>query len=193
MMVFDLLMVGIEASVALAGFSGIIATFQMGSEGGARRGPVASLTVVVEFSLLSALTCTLPLFLHTLGIAGPALWTVSSLIGAGFTGYGAYGGFRNMRGALTTRSITLLFALLQLVGAMVIAANLLNVANVVFHREPGPVIAVVLYALTVAGYVFSRLLLLPLWKAVKEHEDQNSAANSSPSPLSTAGPSSTVA
>jgi hypothetical protein len=191
-MVFDLLMVGIEASVALAGFSGIIATFQMGSEGGVRRGPVASLTVVVEFSLLSALTCTIPLFLHTLEVTGPTLWTVSSLITGAFTGYGAYGGFRNMRGALTTKSTTLLFALMQLLGAMVLAANVLNVANVVFHREPGPVIAVVLYALTVAGYVFSRLLLLPLWKAVKEHEAQNSAADSSPPALSTAGPPGTV-
>ena len=97
-----------------------------------------------------------------------------------------------MRGALTTRSITLLFALLQLIGAVLIAANVLNVANVVFHREPGPVIAVILYALTVAGYVFSRLLLLPLWKAVKEHEVQNSAGDSSPPALPTAAPPSTV-
>jgi hypothetical protein len=170
MFVFDLLLEGIEASVALAGFSGIIATFQERSAAGIRRGPIASLTVVVQFSLLSALTCATPLFLHTFGISGALLWTISSVVAGGFTAVGSYGGFRNMKGALTKRSVTLLFMLLQLVGVLVLLTNVFNVANFIFHREPGPVVAVVLYALTVAGYVFSRLLLLPLWRAVKERE-----------------------
>ena len=170
MFVFEVLVVGIEASIALAGFSGIIATFQIRSATGIRRGTVASLTVVVQVSLLCALICAIPLLLHTFGVSGPALWTIGSLAAGGVTLVGGYGGFRNMRGALTRRSITLLFILIEGSVATVLIANVLNVANVVFHREPGPLVAAVLVGLSVGGYVFSRLLLLPLWRAVKERE-----------------------
>lgn len=170
MQVYDLLLVGIEASIALAGFAGIIATFQLRDPMAIRRGPVASLTVVVQYSLLSAVGCMAPLLLHAFGTDEHTLWAISSTVGAIFTLYGGYGVYRNIKGAFMKRSIIYLFIGLQILGGLVVLINILNVADIIFHREPGPFIVSVVYALGVAGFIFSRLLLLPLWKAVKVSE-----------------------
>ena len=45
--VFDLLMVGVEASIALAGFAGVIATYQINDVTRIRRGAVVGLTAIV--------------------------------------------------------------------------------------------------------------------------------------------------
>jgi uncharacterized membrane protein len=60
----------------------------------------------------------------------------------------------------------------QGLGALVALALILNAMNIVFHRQPGPFVAGIIYALGVANYMFSRLLLLPLWRIVKEQESE---------------------
>ena len=178
MEVFDILLVGIEASIALAGFAGIIATYQIRDVAMIRRGPIGALTVVVQFSLLSALGCAIPMLLHTFGVRGTTLWAVGSAIAAMFTAIGGYSIVRSMRGSVTTTSRRLLFVLLEVLGAFVALALILNAADLVFHREPGPLVVAVLYALSVAGYMFSRVLLLPLWRIVRENEAANSGVES---------------
>ncbi len=174
MEVFDILLVGIEASIALAGFAGVIATYQINDVTRVRRSVVAALTVVVQFSLLAALSCAIPLVLYTFGVKGVTLWLITSVVGVIFTAWAAYGGARSMKGALAKKSARLLFLLLQGLGALVALALILNAMDLVFHREPGPIVAGIIYALSVAGYMFSRLLLLPLWRIVREQEAANS-------------------
>jgi uncharacterized membrane protein len=174
MEVFDILLVGIEASIALAGFAGVIATYQINNVTSIRRGAVVGLAVIVQYSLMAAVACAISLLLHIFGVKGETLWAISSVIGAIVMAAMAYGSSRSMRGAITNKSSWLLYLLLQGLGALVTLAMILNAVDLVFHREPGPFVAGVVYALIVAAINFSRLLLLPLWRIVREQEDANS-------------------
>ena len=174
MEVWDVLLVGIEASIALAGFAGIIATYQSKDIAGVRRGPVGSLAVIVQFSLMASLACSVPILLHTFGMADRTLWAISSAVAAALTIGGAYGIAKRMEGSLAKPSVRLMFRSLQIVGALVALAMILNAADTIFHREPGPLILGLIYTLSVAAYMFSRLLLIPLWRVVREQEAENS-------------------
>ena len=63
----DLLQLGIEASIALAGFAGVIATYQTSEGKMLRRGSVAAVTVITRCSLLVGLACAITLLLQTFG------------------------------------------------------------------------------------------------------------------------------
>ena len=178
MEVFDILLVCIEVSIALAGFAGVIATYQINNVTRIRRGTVAALSVIVQFSLLAALACVIPLLLHTFGVQGETLWVICSGAGAILVAIMAYSSASSMKGAITKTSSRVLYQLLQGFGALFILANILNAFDLAFHREPGPIIAGIVYALIVAGIMFSRLLLLPLWRIVREQEDANSRVTS---------------
>ena len=178
MEVTNILLVGIEVSIALAGFAGIIATFQMRDVTKVKRGNVAGLTLIVQYSLLAAMACGLALLLHVSGINGEALWASSSVIGALLTAYGAYSIGQGVRGVTAKRFPKLMFLLLQGLGILVVIALILNAVGLVFHRGPGPFVASILYALGVACFIFSRLLLVPLWRIVHEKEEANSRVTS---------------
>ncbi len=178
MEVFDLLLVSIEVSIALAGFAGVIATYQINNVTTIRRSAVAALSVVVQVSLLAALACVIPLLLYTFGVQGETLWAISSGVAAILGASMAYSIASSLKGAITKTSSRLLYLLLQGLGALVILANILNAFDLAFHREPGPLVAGIVYALSVAGTMFSRLLLLPLWRIVREQEDANSRVTS---------------
>lgn len=179
MEVFDILLVGIEASIALAGFSGVIATFQLNDTTKVRRSTVAALTVIVQFSLVVALYCAIPLFLHTFEVKGATLWAVSSVFGAIMGLALGYRTIRDMKGAIAKKSSFWLFLFMQGLGVLVVFVLILNAADLIFHREPGPYILSVIYALSVAGFMFARLLLLPQWRIVREQEARNSKVTSS--------------
>jgi len=84
-----------------------------------------------------------------------------------------YNGHTKMKPATVSSRSRNLFGIIQGVAALITFSLILNVADLVFHREPGPFIAGILYALSVVGYMFLRLLLRPLWRAVHEQEAGN--------------------
>ena len=168
---FALLRLGVEASIALAGFSGIIATFQFRDASMVRRGPAAALTMVVQLSLVGALLSALPLGLNLFGVSGRSLWAICSAIQVVVTGWLMYGIAKNLRGSLKTRSTWLIFGSFQGAVALLLLANVLNAADMVFHREPGPYVVQLMMGLIIAAYMFSRLLLLPVWRAVRNNEE----------------------
>ncbi len=178
MEVSNILLVGIEVSIALAGFAGVIATYQINDVTRVRRGAVAGLTMIIQCSLLAAVSCAIPLVLQTFGVKGVTVWLISSVIGAILMASRLYGFARSMRGAFAKKSSWFLYLFLQSLGALVVLANILNAVDLVFHREPGPLVAGIFFALSVAGIMFSRLLLLPLWRIVREQEDANSRVTS---------------
>jgi hypothetical protein len=179
MNIFDLLLVSVEAGIALAGFAGIIATYQINDVTRIRRGPVGALTVIVQFSLMAALASGISLCMSAFGVTGESLWAVSSMFGAIFIIFGAYNIAKSMKGGITKKSVWVMFLILQGLGALVALVLILNSLNIVFHRQPGPFIAGIIYALGVASYMFSRVLLLPLWRIVKEQESEKATGTSS--------------
>lgn len=169
----DLLLVGAEVSVAFAGFAGIIATFQFRGATQVKRGDVVGLTMIVQMSLNCALLSALPLLLSTFKLEATTIWTLCSLYGAIYTAYSMQSLHRSMRGATRRRSLRLLFGSFQAVFGCVVFMQFLNAANFIFHREPGPYITGIVLGLGLVGYMFGRLLLRPLWKAVREQEAAN--------------------
>lgn len=172
--VSELLQLGIEASIALAGFAGVIATYQTTEGKGLGRGIVAAVTVITRCSLLVGLACAMVLLLQSFGIEGSTLWTVSSTVGAVMMASVAVSIARSMRGHSYKRSSRLLYLLLQSLGGLVVVALILNAVGLVFDREPGPFFAGAIYGLSLAGIMFSRLLLKPLWQNVRELESGRS-------------------
>jgi hypothetical protein len=166
----DLLLVGIEVSVAFACFAGIVATFQFGGETQVKRGDVVGLTLIVQISLMSALLCLLPVLLSIYGIEDRKVWAVSSAVGAVYGAGSMYYVDKNMRGAVRRRSIRLLFGSFQGVFFVVVVALVLNTLDVLFHRIPGPYLTGIALGFCLDGYMFTRLLLRPLWQSVFEHE-----------------------
>ena len=166
----EMLQLGIEASIALAGFAGVIATYQTGEGNRFRRGSVAAVTVITRCSLLVGFACAMVMLLQTFGIQGSILWAISSVVGAAMMASVAVSIARSMRGEKYKGLSRLLYVSLQSLGVLVVVALVLNAVGIVFDREPGPFIAAAVYGLSLAGIMFSRLLLRPLWQMVHELE-----------------------
>lgn len=171
----DLFLVGAEVSVAFAGFAGIIATFQFREAKQIKRGDVVGLTMIVQMSLNCALLSALPLLLSTFKLQATTIWTLCSLYGGIYTAYSMLSVHRDMRGATKRWSLRLLFGSFQVVFGFVVLIQFLNASNLIFHREPGPYIAGIVAGLGLVGYMFGRLLLRPLWRAVSDQEAANLA------------------
>ena len=166
----DTLRLGVEASIAFAGFAGIVATFQFGGSKKVSRIGVFGLTIILQFSLIAALVSSVPLLLHSFGAKNSTLWALSSAVVVIVLAAAGY-----LQGAVAAKSVKNIkfyreFLLIQCITILMILMNLLNVLDYFFHRGPGPVIATVLWGLCIAGVSFSRLLLLPLWRRVREQD-----------------------
>ncbi len=169
----DLLLVGIEVSVAFAGFAGIIATFQLRDEAKINRGHVVGLSLIVHISLVLALASALPLLLSIFRVEDAALWAICSGLAAIWSSYTQYSVHRNMRGAVRSKFTRLFINILQGVFALIVISLILNMLDLAFHREPGPYIAAIIIGLGLVGIMFTRLLVRPLWRVVDEQEATN--------------------
>ncbi len=169
----DLLLVGIEVSVAFAGFAGIIATFQFRDEANINRGHIVGLSLIVHISLALALASALPLLLSIFRVEDAALWAICSGVAAIWSSYTQYSVHRNMRGAVRRKSTRLFINILQGVFVLIVVSLILNMLDLAFHREPGPYVAGIVIGLGLVGIMFTRLLVRPLWKVVNEQEATN--------------------
>lgn len=169
----SLLLEGVEVSVALAGFAGIVATFQFRDNSKVRRGDMVGLTMLVSFSLVIAFFCALPLALGVFSIRDTTIWAVTSSLGAIYVFNSMWFVHRRMHSVRMKARTRRLFAALQAVAGLLAVLNILNAANVGFSREPGPHIASLLFGLCLVGYMFVRLLVRPLWKVVHDQEAQS--------------------
>jgi len=166
----DLLLVGTEVSVALAGFAGIVATFQFRDDESIKRGDVVALTMIVQLSLGCALLTIIPILLSIIGFDEERLWVVCSLIGAAWGAYHMYIVDRGMRGAVRRTSLRILFGGFQGVFGIIVASLLLNTVDIFFHKGPGPYLIGIVLCLSLVGYMFTRLLVHPLWQTIGMRE-----------------------
>ncbi|MEZ5503388.1 MAG: hypothetical protein R3E50_12345 [Halioglobus sp.] len=166
----DLLILGVEASIALAGFAGIIATFQFGGAKEIRRSDAVGLTMILQISLMAALHSALTLLLYSFGLQETTLWAVSSVFAVIFQAQGAYSASTKVGPAVRTTSFKLLIAMMQIPSVGMILINVMNASDIYFHREPGPAIASIVWGLSLSGFMFSRLLLIPVWRNVHSQE-----------------------
>ena len=170
MEIFDMLVLGVEAGIALAGFAGIIATFQFGGAKGFRRADAVGLTIVVRDSLMSTALCSFVMLLLAFQISESTIWTLGSLLASILALHAVYSSTRILRHAFKRRSFLVIWFSVSALAVVGVLANILNAMDVVFHREPGPVFMAAVLGLSNAAYSFSRLLLVPVWRAVRSGE-----------------------
>ena len=166
----DILILGVEASIALAGFAGIIATFQFTGEKEVRRSDAVGLTLILQTSLLAALTPSIAILLYTFDIKETTLWAICSVVAALSYAWPTYTLNKNLKGAVRTAPSKMMIAIVQVPALVLISINVMNASDIIFHKEAGPVIAGIVWALIVAAFMFSRLLLRPIWSNVRRQE-----------------------
>jgi hypothetical protein len=177
--IFDVFMVGIEVCVAFAGFSGIIATYQFGDKSTVRRGDLTALTFIVQVSLALAFVCIFPIILQIFGVEEQILWAATSYFGAALQVLLFFSYYKKMRGTLINLRSRLWFAPFLGVAGLNALLLILNANGLVFDREPGPVVLGISFGLAYVGYLFSRLLLRPLWRVVNAKESEMNSAPAS--------------
>lgn len=61
-----------------------------------------------------------------------------------------------------------------------------KIADIIFHRSPGPFLVGLAWGMGLAGWMFARLLLIPIWRALYKQEAAEIQASknglTSPSP-----------
>ncbi len=167
----DQLLTFTQVAIAVAGFAGIIGTFQFKDGEKIRRGDAVGLAVVVNTGLMSAFYSTLPLLLINFGIDDATVWAVSSGMTCIIYAYFSVDIAMRLKNFKTYRTFNkLLIYVLFIVGFAVIVINILNAFNIVFKREFGPYYISLIYSLGLVCYMFSRLLLRPIWRTLRKQE-----------------------
>ncbi len=166
----DLLILAVEASIALAGFAGIIATFQFTGEKEVRRVDAVGLTLILQTSLLAALTPAIAILLYSFDIRETTLWAICSVSAALSYVLPTFTINNSLKGAVRAASFKRLVVVLQIPALVLVSINVMNASGIFFLREAGPVIAAIVWPLCLAGFMFSRLLLRPVWRNVRIQE-----------------------
>lgn len=166
----DILILAVEASIAFAGFSGIIVTFQFSGEKEVRRSDAVGLTMILQFTLLAALISSMPLLLYTFDVKDTTMWAASSVFIAIMIAGGMYTAHMNLVRGSSKKFFRRFVVTIQFFSFGVVLMNGMNASDIFFHREAGPIFAGIIYALCVVGYFFSRLLLQPIWKSLRIQE-----------------------
>ena len=152
-----------EISVALAGFAGIVATFQFRDGDTPSAGKIVALTIIVNMGLSAGIFAFLPLILFSFTSDEAIVWFVASYSLAIYMCYMMLFVQKNMHGKVRRSRVRLLFSIYQVVSGMLIVVLLLNGANIGIERGLGPYFLTLMYGLYIVGTNFMRLLLSPLW------------------------------
>jgi hypothetical protein len=167
----DQLLTFTQVAVAVAGFAGIIGTFQFKEGEKIRRGDAVGLAVVVNTGLMSAFYSTLPLLLANFGVNDSTIWTISSVMTCFIYSYFSIDIALRLKEFKTYKTFNkIIIYALFLIGLIIIAINVLNACNIVFKREFGPYYISLIYSLGLVCYMFSRLLLRPIWRTLRKQE-----------------------
>ena len=163
-----------EISVALAGFAGVIAQFQLGRLEHVSRGRVAAVWMIVNIGFFGAFFSALPFFLVQLGFEEKTVWAISSALMVVYAI--AYSPFflRSIDLSRETLPVRILFISYPFFGLALLVVNFLNALGILFDQESGPFIAAIIFGLYLVCYNFSRLLMRPLWNMVKKREAMSS-------------------
>ncbi len=167
--------------VALAGFSGIVATFQLREDRRITRGDALGLSIMVNFSLTGPVFCLSSIVLLSFGLDERTVWGVSSA--AMSLNYFVWvvvmlWQIRSIRvSSFLVKALFTLFTFLALSGSTISA---MNAAGIVFQQEFGPYLAMFVLPLAMVSIMFSRLLLRPMWRKLRVQRRVSPARRADP-------------
>jgi hypothetical protein len=160
-----------QVAVAVAGFAGIIGAFQFKEGEIIRRGDAIGLAVIVNTGLMSAFYSILPLLLMNFGMDDAIVWVICSAMTCLIYAYFNFDFARRIKNFHTYRTVNkwMVYSLF-FVSFGIIVMNAMNALNIVFHREIGPFYLGLVYSLGCVCYMFSRMLLRPIWRTIRKQE-----------------------
>ncbi len=163
-----------QVAIAVAGFAGIIGTFQFKEGEKIRRGDAVGLAMIVNTGLMAAFYSTLPFLLSNFGINDKIVWAISGGSGTIIYFIFIFYAAKRLKKFKTYKAINkVLVFLLFFVAVIIIIINIMNSFNIVFKREFGPFYISLVYALGSVCFMFSRLLLRPIWRSIRNQEAEN--------------------
>lgn len=172
------LLVITEVSVALAGFAGVVAAYQYKDGTNVTRGDALGLAMLVNIGLLDAFFSVLPLAIFNVGVSEQVTWMISSgLMCVNYSIFTYYVVSNMKRVKVRKMSSKLAYAFLYIAGAGILIINILNTLQINFHGEFGPFFLSLILPLILAGYMFARLILRPLWRNIHAQESSELTAS----------------
>ncbi|MGB5739563.1 MAG: hypothetical protein WBM54_09445, partial [Woeseia sp.] len=160
-----------EAAVALAGFAGVVASFQFSGDSYVARGNILALSMMVVMSLNVALFSLVPFVFFEFGLDDATVWRLCSFL-FGMTWpiamYSIYQEIRKIQ--VRRRSSLYTFLGLGTISCVTAIALFLSAAGIVLPPGPGVFYASLVLALSISGYMFVRLVVRPLWREVRVRE-----------------------
>ena len=165
------LLVVAQIAIVLAGFAGVVAAYEFKDLTSGTRGDALGLALIVHCGLLDALVAILPLAIYSLGVSEQTTWRIGSGIhSVNYLVYFLYV-FTHLRKIHIRKPATMaFFVVLFALGLTTFIVNLLNTLNVGYHGEFGPFFVGCIFPLLIAGYMFARLVLRPLWRNIRAAE-----------------------
>ena len=156
----DVLLAIAEVSIALAGFTSVVAVLGKRSYGDWSPEDTMKLWLMLEYSFATLFLALIPFVPHSLGLPGSPTWIVSSSVMALFLiGHQLVAGPRILRLARQGRWVTRWqqVAVVSLIGSALVI-QLLNVSGFGFHHSFGAYFLGLLLVLALAALNFVSLL-----------------------------------
>ncbi len=167
-----------QVAIAIAGFAGIIATFQFKGNVKIRRGNALGLAMIVNTGLVGAFFSILPFILFNFGLNDSLVWTISSsLMSLNYILFYLYVVTHLKKFKVNKTANKVRVSFMMIIGILVLIMNILNSFNVVFKREFGPFFMSLVFPLFIVGFMFSHLLLAPIWRTIRNQDSENSDEN----------------
>ncbi len=153
-----------EIAIALAGFSGLVATFQQRSDVEPNSADIVGLTMILVMGLGVAFFSLLPTLLFSFELAVSVVWLISNSLAAAFMLLMTNFIRVNLLKAVNRRKTRALFITLISVAFLICILLVLSAFSYTPFPQIGVFLLALLFGLAVVGYSFCRLLLLPLWR-----------------------------
>ena len=167
----DQLLLVVEVAVALAGFAGVVGSFQYRSGAKIPRGDVLGLELMIVLSLMTAVCAILPVALFNFGVGETTIWSISSSVAVVAYAVYIFNIKRKFRKLLVSGRVSrILFEFFFVAAYLTALANFVNVLDVGLHREYAPYFVSLVVPNCLSAYMFVRLVLRPLRRAIREQE-----------------------
>ncbi len=163
-----------QVAVAFVGFAAIVATFRFKEGVSIKKNDAVDLQLIVNTGLVGAFFSVLPLALSSFELQDTSVWALcSGIMSVNYLAFIFYLSKKVKISKIRRKTSKLIVVSYFSIGLLVLVINLMNTFDIIFKREFGPFFISLIYPFSMVGYMFTRLLFLPIWRTIKSQESNN--------------------
>ena len=160
-----------QVTVAFVGFAAIVAAFRFKDEYSIKKNDANDLQLIVNTGLMGAFFSVLPLVFSSFGLKDSLVWAFcSGIMSINYLGFIFYLSRKIRITKFRKKKSKIIVIIYFTIGFLILILNFLNAFDIVFHREFGPFFISLIYPLCLVGYMFTRILFLPIWRNIKKQQ-----------------------